>query len=166
LSFLEELELWPEDRIRQLLHSATSKDVTRALNRERLTTEDLAALLSPAASLYLEEMAQVARRLTRRYFGRVIGLYAPIYLSNVCASDCIYCGYAAKSSSPGQRRTLKPAEIRAECEQLAKQGFQNILLLTGDAPRIVPVRYLEEAVTLARQYFSSVSVEVYALDRY
>ena len=165
MAFLKELELWPEERIRELILKATSEDVTRALKCDRLTCEGLAALLSPQAALRLEEMAQAARRLTRRYFGRIIGLYAPIYLSNVCTSDCIYCGYATRSASPGQRRTLKPAEIHAECRLLAGYGFQNILLLTGDAPRTVPLRYLEEAVVIAREYFSSVSVEVYALDQ-
>lgn len=148
-----------------LILAATPEDVNRALNREQLTCEDLIALLSPQAALRLEEMAQVARRLTRRYFGRVIGLYVPIYLSNVCTSDCIYCGYAIRSPSPGKRRTLKPSEIRAECRLLSEYGFQNLLLLTGDAPRTVPLRYLEEAVAIAREYFSSVSVEVYALDQ-
>jgi 2-iminoacetate synthase len=165
VAFLEELALWPADRIRELVRAATPEDVTRALNRERLTGEDLAALLSPEAGLQLEAMAQAAKRLTRRYFGRVISLYAPIYLSNVCASDCIYCGYAVRSTSPGKRRTLKAAEIRAECASLTAYGFQNVLLLTGDAPLIVPVRYIAEAVTIAREYFPSVSVEVYALDQ-
>ncbi len=165
MSFSQRLELWPEGRIRNLIQQATFEDVTRALTRERLTGEDLAALLSPAASSRLEEMAQAALSQTRRYFGRVIGLYAPIYLSNVCTSDCIYCGYAKRSGSPGLRLTLKPAEIHTECRLLAEYGFQNILLLTGDAPHIAPPRYLVEAVDLAREYFSSVSVEVYALDQ-
>jgi len=165
LGFSKELELWPEERIRELILRATPADITRSLNRDQRSLEDLAALLSPQAALRLEEMAQAARRLTRRYFGQVIGLYAPIYLSNVCTSDCIYCGYATRSASPGKRRTLKPSDIRAECRLLSGYGFQNILLLTGDAPRTVPPRYLDEAVSIAREYFSSVSVEVYALDQ-
>ena len=83
-------------------------------------------------------MAQAAHRLTRQHFGRTIGLYAPIYLSNICHSDCIYCGYALHSGSVGERRTLTPAEIRAECAILAGHGFQNILLLTGEAPKVAP----------------------------
>ena len=57
----------------------------RALGREVLHPEDLAALLSPAAAPFLEDMAQAAHRLTRQHFGRTIGLYAPIYLSNICS---------------------------------------------------------------------------------
>jgi 2-iminoacetate synthase len=87
----------------------------------------------------------------------------PIYLSNVCAADCTYCSYAFHSGREGERRTLTSAEIREECQALAGHGFQNVLLLTGDHPQAAPVDYLVEAVGIAREYFSSVSVEVYAL---
>jgi 2-iminoacetate synthase len=163
LDFSEELSLWPETRVRELISQATPDDVKRAAHSERLSPRDLAALLSPAAASTLEEMAQVSNRLTRSHFGRTIGLYAPIYLSNVCNSDCVYCGYAVRSGEKGARRTLVESEIRAECEALAAHGFQSVLLLTGDAPRVASVEYLTRAVEIAREYFVSVSVEVYAL---
>ncbi len=161
--FTKTLDAWPEARIRELIAGATAGDVTRALGREVLHPEDLAALLSPRAAGRLEEMARLAHRLTRRQFGRTIGLYVPIYLSNVCASDCTYCSYAFHSGREGERRTLTPAEIRTECRTLAGHGFQNVLLLTGDHPQAAPVEYLVSAVGIAREYFASVSVEVYAL---
>ncbi|MEW6659593.1 MAG: 2-iminoacetate synthase ThiH [Thermodesulfobacteriota bacterium] len=161
--FTKTLASWPETRIRGLIAGATDSDVTRALGREVLHPEDLAALLSPAAAARLEETARLAHRQTRRQFGRTIGLYVPIYLSNVCASDCTYCSYAFHSGREGERRTLTPAEIRTECETLAGHGFQNVLLLTGDHPQAAPVDYLVLAVAIAREYFASVSVEIYAL---
>jgi 2-iminoacetate synthase len=163
VGFLKELESWPEERIRELISQATDADVTRALSREQGSPEDLAALLSPPAASRLEEMAHVAHRLTRRYFGRTIGLYVPIYLSNICAADCTYCGYASRSGSKGARHTLSVPEIRAECQVLAGHGFQNVLLLSGESSRAAPINYLAEAVAIARDYFASVSVEVYAL---
>jgi 2-iminoacetate synthase len=161
--FTKILDAWPEDRIRDLMAGATDGDVTRALSREVLHPEDLAALLSPAAAGRLEEMAHLAHRITRRQFGRTIGLYVPIYLSNICAADCTYCAYACHSGREGERRTLTPAEIRTECETLAAHGFQNILLLTGDHPQAAPLDYIVAAVAIAREYFVAVSVEVYAL---
>jgi len=161
--FAEILAAWPEARLRELIHGAGPGDVRRALGREQLFPEDLAALLSPEAVPHLEEMAHLAQRHTRRHFGRTIGLYVPIYLSNVCAADCLYCGYALAAGAPGARRTLTPEDIRTECDILARHGFQSVLLLTGDAPKAAPVKYLAQAVALARQYFASVAVEVYAL---
>jgi len=163
--FTKILDAWPEARLREVMGRAGPGDVRRALRREQLFPDDLAALLSPAAAPFLEDMAQAAHRLTRRLFGRTIGLYVPIYLSNLCTSDCTYCGFALHSGSQGERRTLTPAEIRSECAVLAGQGFQSVLLLTGEAPKAAPVSYLAQAVAIAREYFVSVAVEVYALDQ-
>jgi 2-iminoacetate synthase len=164
MGFSATLASWPEEYILELIRGATASDVTRALSREGCQPEDLAALFSPQAALRLEEMAQRAQRLTRRQFGHTIGLFVPLYLSNICRSDCTYCGYASGSGQKGERRILKPAEIRAECETLARQGFQNLLLLTGEAPRVSSVKYLVEAIMIAREYFPAISVEVYAMD--
>jgi 2-iminoacetate synthase len=165
LGFSQLLAAWPGERVRELIGGATPAEVTRALARETCFPEDLAALLSPAAAPRLEEMAHRAQRITRRQFGRTIGLFVPLYLSNVCKSDCTYCGYALRSGNRGARRTLRPAQIRTECETLARHGFQNVLLLTGEAPGVAPVKYLADAVAIAREYFPSVAVEVYALDQ-
>jgi 2-iminoacetate synthase len=142
---------------------ATPADVERALAAKRRSIVDLAALLSPAAEASLENMARQAQRLTRRYFGRTMGLYVPLYISNVCLADCLYCGYAVHSNGNSKRRTLSADEIRRECEALAARGFQNVLILSGEARRAVPVERIAEAVGIAREFFSSVSIETYAL---
>jgi 2-iminoacetate synthase len=51
------------------------------------------ALISPAAEA-LPQMAELAERLTRQRFGNTIGFYVPLYLSNLCANDCTYCGFS------------------------------------------------------------------------
>ncbi len=164
MSFIHELESWPKDRVEGLIEQAQPADVDRALVRENRTVEDLAALLSPRAHSKLEAMAVEAQRLTRRHFGRTIGLYAPIYLSNVCASDCPYCGFAVRWGDKRKRVVLKPDTIRQECEALAVRGFQNVLFVAGEAPRLVTVDYLAKAVGVAREYFPSVCIEVYPLN--
>ncbi|HOJ32573.1 MAG TPA: 2-iminoacetate synthase ThiH [Candidatus Hydrogenedentes bacterium] len=164
MSFASVLEYWSADRVRERISLSSERDVERALSKEELTETDVCALLSEAARPWLEAMAQLAHRRTRRFFGRTIGLYAPLYISNICGADCVYCGYAVRSGSKLKRLTLTEAEIRRECEALAARGFQHVLLLTGEAPRAVPVSYIEKAVSLAREYFASVSIEVYALD--
>lgn len=156
---------WPRERIIEQLRAVTRSDVERALRPHgKRGIEDFVALISPAAASQLEPMAQEAHRLTRRQFGRTIGLYVPLYLSNVCRSDCTYCGYAIRSGNREKRRTLKEDEIRRECESLAAQGFQNVLLLTGEARHAASVDYIRRSVEIAREYFSSVSIEVYSLE--
>lgn len=158
------IDAWPRERLQALYDGVQPGDIEAALAAEERSLTHLAALLSPQARPYLERMAQEAHRLTRWHFGRTISLYAPIYISNLCASDCVYCGFAARSGSREKRTTLRPDEIRRECEALAAKGFQTVLLLTGEAPKVAPVEYIAEAVRIAREYFSSVNVEIYSLD--
>lgn len=47
------------------INSKTDADVERALCADRLTREDMMALLSPAAGRWLEPLAQRAQQLTR-----------------------------------------------------------------------------------------------------
>lgn len=166
---------WPAERLQAVFAKTSPADVESAIHRagsgEEISPHDFAALLSPAAKGFLEPMAREAHRLTRRHFGRTITLYAPIYLSNVCAADCLYCGFAtganarAKSGDTHQRLTLDEGGLRVECEALAAEGFQTLLLVTGEAPSIVTADYLARSVEVAREYFPSVSVEVYSMTR-
>ncbi len=164
MSFVPVINQWPESRLQSLYDNIGPSDVEAALQKEHRSLEDLAALLSPHAIPYLEVMAREAQRLTRWHFGRTISLYTPIYISNLCAADCVYCGFSARSGSREKRITLRPEEIRRECESLVTQGFESILILTGEAPKVVTPRYIREAVSIVREYFASVSVEIYAVD--
>ena len=163
-TFAEELDQWPRERILALIESATSGDVTRALRNPDRGPADFAALLSPHAWARMEDIAREAQRITRRNFGRTISLYAPIYISNVCGADCTYCGYAVRSGNREKRVTLSPDQLRRECAALVEQGFQSVLLLTGEARYAVSPEDITEAVAVAREVFPSVSIEVYSMD--
>jgi 2-iminoacetate synthase len=140
----------------------TAADVSRALGRaERdVTLDDFAALLSPAAAPFLEDMAALAQRRTVERFGRVIQLYAPLYLSNVCANVCTYCGFSAENRIA--RLILDEDGVLAEAAALAGLGIQHVLLLTGESPRVGP-DYLVRALRTLRPRFASLSLEVQPL---
>jgi 2-iminoacetate synthase len=141
----------------------TEADVSRALGRRRgtLSLDDLAALLSPAAAPFLEPMAQVSHQRTVERFGRTIQLYAPLYLSNVCANICTYCGFSAQNRI--DRLILDDQAILAEATVLAGMGLQHILILTGESPRVGP-EYLVHALRLLRPRFAGLSFEVQPLE--
>ena len=142
----------------------TPADVRRALAKQgrSLSLDDLAALLSPAAVPFLEEMAAQSHRLTVDRFGRTMQLYAPMYLTNVCANICTYCGFSAQNKIP--RKALNDDEILAEADVLERHGFEHVLLVTGESTRY-GVPYLENALRLLRTRFSSLSIEVQPLDQ-
>lgn len=140
------------------LNSKTTRDVERALSADTLTTTDFMALISPAARPYLEVMAQKAQTLTRQRFGHVVGMYVPLYLSNLCANDCTYCGFSM--SNHIKRKTLTPAEIHSECKAIKALGFDSLLLVTGEHQRKVGMDYFRETFPLIRDYFSTMMMEV------
>jgi 2-iminoacetate synthase len=118
------------DDIRLRIHSKTAADVERALASRHPGREEMMALLSPAADAYLEPMAQRAQRLTRQRFGNTVSFYVPLYLSNLCANDCTYCGFSM--SNRIKRKTLDAEEIARECAAIREMGFEHLLLVTGD----------------------------------
>src|SRR6185437_7471184 len=71
----------------------SSRDVEKALSKELLSIEDYAAILSPAAMPYLEDMAKKAMKETRKHFGNSISLFTPLYIANYCENQCVYCGF-------------------------------------------------------------------------
>ncbi|MCX6997282.1 MAG: 2-iminoacetate synthase ThiH [Kiritimatiellaeota bacterium] len=146
---------------RERLRASGPEDVEAALAAERPGLRELAVLLSPAAAPYTERLAQQAQALTRRHFGRTIALYAPLYLSNHCASGCAYCGFASDRSQP--RRKLSPDEVEAELAALKHMGLEEILLLTGERTPEADVGYVCDCVRLAAAQFALVNVEVFPM---
>jgi 2-iminoacetate synthase len=137
--------------------TATDADVTAALGREHRDLTDLAALLSPAATARLEELARAAREITLRRFGRAVRLYAPLYVSNACLSTCTYCGFA--KGLPIARRTLSVDEVAQEARLLTGRGFRHLLLVSGEHRVEVSADYLVDVVRRLRQVVPSLSIE-------
>jgi 2-iminoacetate synthase len=151
---------WP-----QVLDAITVQDIERELAAPagKFSPERLAAFVSPAAQNYLEPMAQIARHLTLERFGRTIQLYAPLYLSNVCVNNCLYCGYNASSKS--RRTRLSIDEALAEAAIIASEGFRHILLVSGEDKKFVSVEYLCELAQKLRKTFSSITIEIYQMTK-
>ena len=140
----------------------TAADVRRALSHEHVTKDDFAALLSPAALPYLEEIAQRAKQEKKRYFGNSISMMTPLYISNYCENYCIYCGFNCHNKI--ERARLDEAGIERELQAIAKTGLQEILLLVGESRKMSDVKYIGKAVKLARKYFQVIGLEVYPMN--
>lgn len=143
------------------INSKTPADVERALNAPRVSREDFMALISPAALPYLEPMAQKAQQLTRQRFGNTVSFFAPLYLSNLCANDCTYCGFSM--SNKLKRKTLDAEEIARECDALNALGFKHLLLVTGEHTARVGMDYFRRHIPAIRQQVSSLMMEVQPL---
>ncbi|MFT6748005.1 MAG: 2-iminoacetate synthase [Glaciecola sp.] len=151
------------DETLESIFNKTESDVLRALGADKRDLEDFKALISPSALPYLEDMAQISRKLTKKRFGNTIQMYAPMYLSNECQNICTYCGFSMTNVIP--RKTLSDEEILKEVAFLKTKGYDHILLVTGEDSKRVGVEYIKNAIKLMRSHFSNITIEVQPMDQ-
>lgn len=167
MTYLEGMEVLDSDIDKRVIEAAkaydsdkyTAKDVRRALLHTNKTSEDFGALLSPAAMPFLEEIAQQAQQETRKHFGNSIYMFTPIYIANYCENYCIYCGFNCHNKI--RRAKLNADEIEREMQEIAKTGLQEVLILTGESPKMSDIHYIGEACKIARKYFKVIGLEIY-----
>ena len=138
---------------------ATSAAVAReAAGKDKFSLADFAALISPAAAENLESLCRRAQLMTQQRFGKVIRLFAPLYLSNECINNCSYCGFSR--DNPILRVTLSLDEVRREAAELKAQGFRNLLLVAGEHPKFVSNGYMRDCIAALHADWPSISLEV------
>ena len=158
MSFVAEFNsLSPENFVRRSL-AATAANVRNSLLKAKLSLDEFAFLISPAASGFLGELSSRSRKLTLQRFGKVVRLFAPLYVSNECINNCSYCGFSR--DNPILRVTLSVDEVVREARALREQGFRNILLVAGEHPKFVSNNYLRDCVAALHEEVPSVSLEV------
>src|SRR5262249_2946289 len=147
-------------------HEITAMSFVETLDNLALKKSELVQrfeqLIASKSDQALEAMAQTSRALTLQNFGRTMRLFAPLYLSNECITNCRYCGFSR--DNPILRVTLTVDEVVAEAQHLVRQGFRQILLVAGEHPKFVSGSYLSECVRALAPEFSSISIEVGPMD--
>ncbi len=158
MSFVAEFNSLPLPALTQKSLAANAGAVRESLSKSRLSLADFANLISPAASELLEHMGRRSHAMTKQRFGKVIRLFAPLYLSNECVNNCSYCGFSR--DNPILRVTLSLDEVRQEARELKKQGFRNILLVAGEHPKFVSNNYLRDCIAALHADWPGISLEV------
>jgi 2-iminoacetate synthase len=162
VSFVTEFNSLPARSLVNTSLTAGATAVRESLAKSRLSLMDFAHLISPAASECLEILSHRSHQLTQQRFGKVIRLFAPLYLSNECINNCQYCGFSR--DHPILRVTLSLDEVKREARALREQGFRSVLLVAGEHPKFVPVAYLENCVRALHEEIPGVSLEVGPLE--
>jgi 2-iminoacetate synthase len=157
-SFVAEFNALPVDSVFQHCLGTTAHVAREILAKPRLSLNDFGALISPAASQLLEPLCRRSQALTRRRFGKVIRLFAPLYLSNECINNCNYCGFSR--DNPILRVTLSVEEVLREARALKEQGFRHILLVSGEHPNFASKVYMADCVRELHEEIPSISLEV------
>ncbi|EGQ8922448.1 2-iminoacetate synthase ThiH [Vibrio parahaemolyticus] len=163
MSFYDRFQQLDWDDISMSIYAKTAQDVERALANPKRDLEDFKALISPAAEPYLEQMAKISYSLTRKRFGNTMSLYIPLYLSNLCANACTYCGFSMENRI--KRRTLNRDEVEAEIGAIKRMKFDSVLLVTGEHETKVGMKYFREMVPIIKQRFNYLAMEVQPLNQ-
>lgn len=162
MSFYEVVKEYENFDFKGFLESRTDEDVLRAINKRKLDRYDFLTLLSPVAKNHLEAMAQRARELHLQNFGKAVVLFTPMYIANYCINRCSYCSYNLDTDITRHRMTEE--EMRREAEKIAETELKNILILTGEDPKRSSVDYILNSIDIMKEYFESISIEIYPLE--
>lgn len=160
--FSDEIRKIDWEETTQRIMGKTEADVVRALNKTHCNVDDFMAMISPAGAKFLEPMARLSRRYTREKFGNTINMFIPIYITNSCSNSCVYCGFHVQNKI--KRIVLTEDEIVREYKAIKELGpFDNLLILTGENPKVAGVDYIARALDLAKPYFNNLQIEVMPL---
>jgi len=146
-SFIDENEIWDYINKSKSSKEKVREVITKALNKNRLSLEETAILLNADEPELIEEIKQGARTLKEKVYGNRIVLFAPLYIGNKCANNCLYCGFRA-SNKDAIRQTLNDKEILQEIEALQDNGQKRLILVYGEH-RDYDADYIAHTVKLA-----------------
>jgi len=108
--------------------------IDKALSIETLTPEETASLLSVKDESMLQCMREAALKIKKKVYDNRIVTFAPLYLSNECVNNCLYCGFRRDNVSV-KRKTLNSEEIKKEIKVLAGDiGHKRLIAVYGEHP--------------------------------
>ncbi len=158
MSFVTEFNSLPLASLAAKSVETTLDTARQSMDMSTLRLQEFAHLISPAAAGLLEPLSGRSQQITRQRFGKVIRLFAPLYLSNECINNCKYCGFSR--DNPILRVTLSVDDVRREARELLQQGFRNLLLVSGEHPKFVSNGYLADCVRALHEEVPSLSLEI------
>lgn len=141
-----------DEKIWSLLEMGRSVERERALavvekarDCQGLELAELAILLQSQEEEIIEAIYDAALYIKEAIYGRRIVFFAPLYISNVCANNCLYCAFR-RDNQQLERRVLSMEEIRGEVEILLSEGHKRVLVVAGEHPKLSGIDYLERAI--------------------
>jgi 2-iminoacetate synthase len=143
-----------EEKIGNLLAEAvnvSAQDIERILAKsrslQRLTLREVAVLLAAEDPLYIGKIFEAAAYVKSAIYGERVVLFAPLYISNLCANRCLYCAFKSDNQEI-RRKALTIEEIKEQVGWLLARGHKRVLMVSGEAAPggMNNIEYLTEAV--------------------
>lgn len=135
-SLLKDAKGTTEEEIDRILEKASRK--------KGLEHHEIASLLEIKNKDQIKKLFEVSGKIKRDVYGNRVVLFAPLYISDYCVNNCVYCGYKCKNNF--NRRKLTMEEIRREVEILEEMGHKRLALEAGEDPVNCPIEYVLESI--------------------
>lgn len=124
-------------RIRDILAKSSELEV--------LNLSEVSSLIAMNDRGLWEEVFETANMVKEKVYGKRIVLFAPLYLSNECANDCVYCGFR-RGNREAVRKSLTVTEAVRESTMLSSRGYRRLLLVAGEQSGQRGIDYLTEVI--------------------
>lgn len=125
---------------------AIDEIIEKAKLKRGISLEEVSILLQAHTPSQIERIYQLASEIKQSIYGNRVVLFAPLYVSNYCVNNCLYCGYKRDNEFP--RRKLTEAEIRQEVRILEKMGHKRLALEAGEDPVNCDIDYIVNALSV------------------
>ena len=141
-----------EGKISELLSAGRRPDaalvrdvLAKASEARGLSPSEVSVLLDVSDPGLLDELFSTARTVKEQIYGKRLVMFAPLYVSNLCANECLYCAFRARNREV-VRRALSMEEIRQETLALIDDGHKRVLLVAGEAYPNRGFQYILDAI--------------------
>jgi len=112
--------------------AAVVEILSKAKELKGISSHDVLTLLNVEEPELIQDIFNTARYVKEAIYGNRLVIFAPLYISNLCNNECLYCAFRSANSKL-VRRELNQEEIAKETEILINQGHKRILMVAGES---------------------------------
>lgn len=131
--------------IEQILAKSAPKKTGRGVECSGLSHREASVLLACDDPKVIEKIYALAREIKEAFYGDRIVMFAPLYLSNYCVNNCVYCPYHFKNKEI-PRKKLTQDEVRDEVIALQDMGHKRLAIEAGEDPVNNPIEYILDCI--------------------
>ncbi len=133
------------NRFENVSSAKVKKILQKASYLKGLSPKEVAVLLNIKEPGQISELYNTAYKIKNTIYGHRLVLFAPLYISNYCSNNCLYCGYR-RDNTKIKRKCLSLEEIKRETKLILNQGHKRILMLMGEHPDRCSFDYFIESI--------------------
>ncbi len=131
--FINEQKIWDVIESQKKGDSIQIREILlKGLEMKGLNLKEVAVLTGISDPELLGELFNTANQVKETIYGKRLVLFAPLYISNLCSNECLYCAFRATNKKI-VRSALTQEQIAHEVKILINKGHKRILLVAGES---------------------------------